>query len=76
MYIGKFDAADRQLASLEMMPFCIRNFWLNRVTAEEAGWLAQRMDRECQRLERHVGVGGEHGRRPWRKRDVPRARFR
>jgi poly-gamma-glutamate synthesis protein (capsule biosynthesis protein) len=61
MYIAELDVADRRLTNLEMIPFRIRNFRLNRATVEDAGWLAQRMDRECRRFGRSVSVG-EQGR--------------
>jgi poly-gamma-glutamate synthesis protein (capsule biosynthesis protein) len=61
MYIAELDVAHRRLTSLETVPFRIRNFRLNRATAEEADWLARRMDRECRRFGRHVSVG-EQGR--------------
>ena len=44
-----------------MIPFRIRNLRLNRATAEEANWLARRMDRECRRFGRQVEVS-ERGR--------------
>ena len=56
MYIAELATADRSLVGLEMFPFQIRNFRLNRVTAEEANWLARRMDRECRRFGRQVEV--------------------
>jgi poly-gamma-glutamate synthesis protein (capsule biosynthesis protein) len=56
MYIAELTATDRSLVGLEMIPFRIRNFRLNRATAEEANWLARRMDRECRRFGRQVEV--------------------
>ena len=54
MYIVKFDAANRQLADLKMVPFPIRNFRLNFANIREANWLQQTMDRECRRFGGHV----------------------
>jgi poly-gamma-glutamate synthesis protein (capsule biosynthesis protein) len=61
MYIAELNAADRRLTRLEMIPFRIRNFRLNRATAEEMGWLARRMDRECRRFGSRVNID-ERGR--------------
>ena len=56
LYIAELAPADRSLVGLEMIPFRIRNFRLNRATAEEANWLARRMDRVCRRFGRQVEV--------------------
>ncbi|MDX1379804.1 MAG: CapA family protein, partial [Xanthomonadales bacterium] len=44
MYFPTLDAGGR-LARLEMTPMHIEKFRLNRASAEEAGWLAQTLDR-------------------------------
>ena len=41
---------DGSCSGLELLPFRIANFRLNRATREEAEWLAATMDRECRRF--------------------------
>jgi hypothetical protein len=41
----KIDAESGQLVSLDMIPFRVRNFRLNRADRNETGWLWQTMDR-------------------------------
>ena len=50
MYIVEMGAADRRLVNLDLEPFRIAKFRLNRASGEEAEWLCQRMDRECRRF--------------------------
>jgi poly-gamma-glutamate capsule biosynthesis protein CapA/YwtB (metallophosphatase superfamily) len=47
-------ATDRRLARLDMVPFRIRKFRLERVGEADAEWLAQVMDRECRRFSGRV----------------------
>jgi poly-gamma-glutamate capsule biosynthesis protein CapA/YwtB (metallophosphatase superfamily) len=42
-----YDIAARRLRSLEMIPFRLRRFRLERARGDDAGWLAETMDREC-----------------------------
>jgi poly-gamma-glutamate synthesis protein (capsule biosynthesis protein) len=57
MYVVAFDADDRRLAALDMVPFHIRNFRLSRASAQDATWLQMRMDRECRRFGGQVRLG-------------------
>jgi len=50
VYLVAFDAGSGRLAGLDMIPFRVRNFRLNRPDQEEAEWLRQTMDRECRRF--------------------------
>jgi poly-gamma-glutamate synthesis protein (capsule biosynthesis protein) len=50
MYIAEMGAAGERLISLDLEPFRIRNFRLNRADREEAEWLRRTMDRECGRF--------------------------
>jgi poly-gamma-glutamate synthesis protein (capsule biosynthesis protein) len=47
-------AADGSCRALELLPYRIANFRLNRATDEEAGWLGHMMGRECARFGGHV----------------------
>ncbi|HEX9905062.1 MAG TPA: CapA family protein, partial [Propylenella sp.] len=47
MYLVTIAPGDGKLLSLEMVPFCVRNFRLNRVERVDAEWLRRRMDEEC-----------------------------
>ncbi len=46
MYFVKIDPASGRLLGLEMTPFQIRGFRLNRAPASDARWLADMLDRE------------------------------
>ncbi len=50
--------ADRRCTSLELIPFRIAKFRLNRASPEDADWLAATMDRECRRFGAAVARNG------------------
>lgn len=52
------DEAGR-LTALDMLPFRIRKFRLQRTAQEEALWLAMTMDRECRRFGEQVWLEGD-----------------
>jgi len=45
-----YDTTARRLRDLEMIPFRLRKFRLERVRGGDARWLADTIDRECRRL--------------------------
>jgi poly-gamma-glutamate synthesis protein (capsule biosynthesis protein) len=47
MYFLTLASADGRLLALDMAPFRIRNFRLNRVGRGDAKWMQERLDREC-----------------------------
>jgi poly-gamma-glutamate synthesis protein (capsule biosynthesis protein) len=47
---------DHALRSLEMVPFRLRRFRLNRASEAEVAWLRGRMDRECRAFGHRVNV--------------------
>jgi poly-gamma-glutamate synthesis protein (capsule biosynthesis protein) len=50
--------ANGRCSALDLLPFRIGRFRLNRATAEEAEWLAEKMDRECGRFGAVVRLQG------------------
>ncbi|MEX0853320.1 MAG: CapA family protein [Bauldia sp.] len=50
IYVLDFDAADRRLVGLEMVPFVIRRFRLSRADPADTAWLQAELDRECRRF--------------------------
>ena len=50
MYLVTMLPASGRLMSLEMVPFRIRQFRLNRASASDARWLATTMNRECRQF--------------------------
>jgi poly-gamma-glutamate synthesis protein (capsule biosynthesis protein) len=58
MYLPALSPADGRLAGLEMVPFRVRNFRLNRPDAQELAWLARMLDREYHRLGGRVEDAG------------------
>ena len=50
MYFPAIDARTGELATLEMVPFLIRNFRLQRPSAADVRWLLDTLDRECGRF--------------------------
>ena len=59
MYLPRIGAADGTLATLEMVPFQIRNMRLNPVSAPDRAWLLQRLNRECARFGTYAAVGAD-----------------
>jgi poly-gamma-glutamate synthesis protein (capsule biosynthesis protein) len=57
MYLPEFSLPDGILISLQMVPFRIRKFRLNRASAEEAAWLRTTLDRESRKLGCRVEMG-------------------
>lgn len=55
MYFPEIDVRNGELKSLEMAPFRIRAFRLERAPADDVAWLADTLSREG----RHVGTGAE-----------------
>lgn len=47
MYFPDIDAADGHLTSLQMVPFQMRQFRLNRASKQDVKWLRDTLDREC-----------------------------
>jgi poly-gamma-glutamate capsule biosynthesis protein CapA/YwtB (metallophosphatase superfamily) len=56
MYFPEFDPATGGLLSLRMVPMCIERFRLNRASEQDAGWLTERLGRECKRSGVRVGL--------------------
>lgn len=50
MYLVTMQPASGRLVRFEMVPFRIRQFRLNRASADDARWLVTTMDRECGRF--------------------------
>ena len=57
MYLVSMDASTGELARLEMTPFRIRRFRLNRVPREDARWLREVLGREGAKLGTKVELG-------------------
>jgi poly-gamma-glutamate capsule biosynthesis protein CapA/YwtB (metallophosphatase superfamily) len=49
-YFLDIDDADHVLRALEMVPFQLKRFRLNRPSREDAAWLAANLDRQCRPL--------------------------
>lgn len=49
-WIVDYDTEERRLRGLEMIPFRLRRFRLERARDDDARWLAETMDRECRRF--------------------------
>lgn len=50
----------RHFAKLEMLPFRIANFRLNRIRSDDAEWLWRTLDRECQAFGSRLALGADH----------------
>jgi poly-gamma-glutamate synthesis protein (capsule biosynthesis protein) len=59
MYFPTIDAASHRLVGLEMVPLRIRNFRLNRATAQDSAWLHDVLVREGRDLGTRVRLGGD-----------------
>lgn len=46
MYLPTIETADGRLTQLELLPFQIKNFRLNRISMEDARWLCEVLNRE------------------------------
>jgi poly-gamma-glutamate synthesis protein (capsule biosynthesis protein) len=58
-YFLELGGAGHELQSLEMVPFLLRRFRLNRPTQEDAAWLRDSMDRQCRSFGHRVHLTGE-----------------
>lgn len=57
-YFVEFDDRNHQLMALELVPFRLKKFRLQRATGVEAAWLEHALDRECRRFGHHIqGTG-------------------
>jgi poly-gamma-glutamate capsule biosynthesis protein CapA/YwtB (metallophosphatase superfamily) len=66
-YLADIDATARTLVGLELVPFRIRQFRLMQPARQDAGWLAETLDRESQRFgTRVVPAGDRRLRLEWR----------
>ncbi|MFZ2101651.1 MAG: CapA family protein [Oricola sp.] len=54
-----YDREARRLRGVEMVPFRLRKFRLERLRGEGAAWLAGRLDRECGRFGHGVDLTGD-----------------
>ncbi len=59
MYLPTVDAGSGELIELEMKPWQIRNFRLNRTSAEDRTWLKRTLDRECRRFGQRIRLEGD-----------------
>ena len=59
LYFVSIEPRTGTLAGLEMVPMQVRNFRLHRASEQEARWLANLLDRECERLGTHVEMGAD-----------------
>jgi poly-gamma-glutamate synthesis protein (capsule biosynthesis protein) len=57
MYFLRFNAMDRRLAGLEIVPLTRRRFTLGRASAADAVWLAEVLDRQSKPFGTRVAVG-------------------
>ena len=60
MYLATMLPASGRLVRLEMVPFRIRQFRLNRASAGDARWLATTMKRECGKFGSRVTLGDDN----------------
>jgi poly-gamma-glutamate synthesis protein (capsule biosynthesis protein) len=60
MYLLTISCSDGKLLTLEMVPFRIRNFRLNRVDRADAEWVARRMDEQCRRFGGSAALGRDN----------------
>ncbi|MDA8094051.1 MAG: CapA family protein [Betaproteobacteria bacterium] len=60
MYCVVLDPASRRLSTLTAVPFEIRRFSLHRVAAQDARWLATRLDRESRPFGTRVDLNRDH----------------
>jgi poly-gamma-glutamate synthesis protein (capsule biosynthesis protein) len=58
MYFADLDLGDGRLLGLEMAPFRIRRFRLERAGGKDVAWLADRLDREAARFGGRVSTSG------------------
>jgi poly-gamma-glutamate capsule biosynthesis protein CapA/YwtB (metallophosphatase superfamily) len=56
MYFVSLDVTSGELTRLHMVPMRMRQFRLNRASAEEAGWMATTLDRESRRFGSRVDL--------------------
>ncbi|MCF6109910.1 CapA family protein [Mesorhizobium muleiense] len=59
MYLPRLAVPDGALVSLELVPFQLARFRLNRALREDAAWLAAMVERESSRFGTHVALGSD-----------------
>lgn len=59
MYLPRLSMPDGTLLSLDLVPFRLRKFQLNRAPPEDADWLAATLGRECSPFGTHVVLGND-----------------
>lgn len=65
MYLVTLSATDGTLEALEMVPFRIRRFRLERASLSDSAWLADTLDRESRRFGARVVLDGDRLRLKW-----------
>ncbi|BCH17464.1 CapA family protein [Mesorhizobium sp. L-2-11] len=60
MYLPRLAVPDGTLVSLELVPFRLARFRLNRALREDAAWLAAMLERECSPFGTHVALGSDN----------------
>jgi poly-gamma-glutamate capsule biosynthesis protein CapA/YwtB (metallophosphatase superfamily) len=60
MYVADLDVRDGRMLALQMAPFRIRRFRLERAGARDVDWLRARLDREAARFGGRVVACGDH----------------
>jgi poly-gamma-glutamate synthesis protein (capsule biosynthesis protein) len=53
-YLVTFELPPGRLVRLELIPFRLRSFCLNRPSAADLAWVRERLDRECRRFRHRV----------------------
>lgn len=59
MYLPRLAMPEGTLISLDIVPFRLRKFRLNRAPPEDADWLAAMLERECSPFGTHVALGSD-----------------
>ncbi|RWN93311.1 CapA family protein [Mesorhizobium sp.] len=60
MYLPRLAIPDGTLVSLELVPFQLARFRLNRALREDAAWLAAMLERECSSFGTHVALADDN----------------
>lgn len=59
MYLPRLAIPGGTLVSLDLVPFQLARFRLNRALREDAAWLAAMLERECSSFGTHVALGDD-----------------
>lgn len=59
MYLPRLTMPEGRLVSLELVPFQLRKFRLNRASPEDAAWLAAMLERESSPFGTHIALGND-----------------